>query len=156
MCARVLGALVRTRTRALLCRCCTLLSCRSLTFSRGGALSEVASKSDAFCTRRLLQGDTISLRQCSAWVPRHLSLHGSVCSLPVHGCGAPRRDSTCVGDYRSPRGDPATGPVHSPFSLSVRVNIHVSDFATSLIIVGPVTTPSDHLCGDARDLFPGL
>ena len=90
-------------------------------------------------------------------VPRHLPLHSPVCSLPVHGCGAPRRDSTCVGDYRSPRGDLAIGPVHNPFiSLSDRVNTYVSDFPTSLIIVGPVTIPSDRLCGVARDLFPGL
>ena len=53
VCARVLGALVLARTRALWCRCCTLLCCRSLTFFRVGALSEVASKSDAFRTRRL-------------------------------------------------------------------------------------------------------
>ena len=46
-------------------------------------------------------------------------------------------------------------PVHSPFtSLSVRVNTHVSGFATSLIIVGPVTTPSDRLYGVAWDLSP--
>ena len=52
---------MRARTRALWCRCCTLLCCRSLTFFRVGppseagvgALSEVASKSDAFRTRRL-------------------------------------------------------------------------------------------------------
>ena len=88
-------------------------------------------------------------------VPGHLSPHGSVCSLPVHGCGAPGRDSTCVGDCRSPRGDLATGPVHSPFiSLSVRVNTRVSGFATSLITVGPVTTPSDRL-RRCCDLSPG-
>ena len=71
-----------------------------------------------------------------AWgVPKHHP------TLPVHGCGAPRRGSTCVGDYSSPRGDPATGPVHSPFiSFSVRVITRVSGFTTSLIIVGPVTT----------------
>ena len=36
------------------------------------------------------------------------------------------------------------------------MNTRVSGFTTSLIIVGPVTTPTDRLCGVARDLFPGL
>ena len=65
----------------------------------------------------------------------------------MRGCDALRRDSTCVGDCRSPRGDLATGPVHCPLiSFSVKVNTRVSGFTTSLIIVGPVTTPSDRLC----------
>ena len=88
--------------------------------------------------------------------PRHIFARGGpetpltqrLCVFPSRArVRRTRRDSTCVGDYPSPRGDLATGPVHSPFvSLSVRVNTRVSGFATSLIIVGPVTTPSDRLC----------
>ena len=91
------------------------------------------------------------------WRSRDTSHPTAVCvPFPCRGCGGPRGDSTSVGDYRSPRGDLATGPVHSPFiSLSVRVNTYVPGFATSLIIVGPVTTLSDRLCSVARDLSPG-
>ena len=60
---------MRARTRALWCRCCTLLCCRSLTLFRVGALSEVASKCDAFRTRRLPEGDAIMLRHLSLFAP---------------------------------------------------------------------------------------
>ena len=63
---------MRARTRALWCRCLLYALVWWVThFFRVRALSEVASKSDAFRTRRLPQGDAISLRHCTN---HHLSL----------------------------------------------------------------------------------